>query len=48
MFDINFKNPMSKVIEFFKEIFNRNSDELDKHNEVYMSSEEEYENWLGI
>lgn len=48
MFDINFNNPMDKVIEFFKEIFNRNSNELDKHNEHYMSSEEEYENWLGV
>lgn len=48
MFDIIFYKPMDKVIEFFKEIFNRNSNELDKHNEMYMSSEEEYENWLGI
>lgn len=48
MFDINFYNPMDKVIEFFKEIFNRKADELNKHNENYMSSEEEYENWLGV
>jgi hypothetical protein len=48
MFDIKFFEPMDKFIEFFKEIFNRNSDELDKHNEFYMNSEEEYESWLGI
>ena len=47
MFDLKF-NPMSKVIEFFKEIFNKNADELHEHNEMYMSSEEEYETWLGI
>jgi hypothetical protein len=48
MFDIKFYIPMSKFIEFFKEIFNRNVSELDKHNESYMNSEEEYERWLGV
>ena len=48
MFDFKFYIPMNKFIEFFKEIFGRNDAELDKHNDAYMSSEEEYESWLGV
>jgi hypothetical protein len=48
MFDLKLYSPMLKVIEFFKEIFNRKADELEKHNELYMNSDEEYENWLGV
>ena len=48
MFDVKKFISMNKVIEFFKEFFNKNENELNKHNEVYMSSEEEYENWLGV
>jgi|GEM_PF-6839676 hypothetical protein len=48
MFDFKIMNPMSKVIDFFKEIFNKNSVELHEQNEMYMSSEEEYETWLGV
>jgi len=48
MFDVKFYNPMSKVIEFFSKFFNRESDELLRTKEFYMSSEEEYETWLGV
>ena len=39
---------MDKVIEFFNKIFNKRAEELSQHNEKYMSSEEEYETWLGV
>lgn len=48
MFDVIFYNPMSKVIEFFNKFFSKDSEEIDEHNEGYMSSEEEYETWLGV
>jgi len=39
---------MSKFIEFFKEIFGKPDEGIDAYNESYMSSEEEYETWLGV
>lgn len=48
MFDVKFYNPMSKVIEFFSKFFNRNSDEPEQANGLFLSSEEEYETWLGV